>query len=297
MIHYSACPICSSSNISEKIKAKDYTVSNEIFTILECADCTARFTQDVAEANEIGKYYQSSNYISHSDTKEGVVNRLYHAVRKRTLKSKQHLIEKYTGIKKGQLLDIGAGTGAFVKTMQDAEWEVTGLEPDEAARKTALTQNSVELKPLEELHSLRVDSYDAISMWHVLEHVHTLHEYIDIFQRILKKDGALIIAVPNYTSADAKHYKEHWAAYDVPRHLYHFSPKSMQVLMRQHGFEVSKMLPMWYDSSYVSMLSETYKTGKSRLLSALWQGLKSNINAIGKSENCSSVIYVCKKQS
>lgn len=297
MIHYSACPICGSNNISEKLTAKDYTVSHEVFTILECADCTARFTQDVAEANEIGKYYQSSNYISHSDTNEGLVNKLYHVVRKRTLKSKQQLVEKFTGIKKGQLLDIGAGTGAFVKTMQEADWEVTGLEPDEAARKIALTQHSVLLQALEELHSLSENSYDAISMWHVLEHVHTLHEYIEIFQKILKKDGALIIAVPNYTSADATHYKEHWAAYDVPRHLYHFSPKSMQVLMAQHGFQVAKMLPMWYDSSYVSMLSETYKTSKSRLPSALWQGLKSNLNALGKSQNCSSVIYVCKKQS
>ena len=296
MIHHTSCPICSSSNIKEVLRVKDHTVSGEVFPIFMCGDCTARFTQDVAEENEIGKYYQSASYISHSDTQEGIVNKLYHAVRKRTLESKRKIVEKYAARSGGHLLDIGAGTGAFVKTIRDAGWEVTGVEPDAAVRVTALAQNNVLLESTEALELFEENKFDAITMWHVLEHVHGLHAYCNTINRILNKNGVLIVAVPNYTSADADHYQEHWAAYDVPRHLYHFSPKSMHVLMKGHGFEVMEMLPMWFDSSYVSMLSEQYKTGKSNFVSALWQGMASNAKALGKKELCSSVIYICKKK-
>ncbi len=297
MIHYTACPICSSSQITPVIKARDHTVSSEAFQIFSCSNCTARFTQDVADAKGIGKYYQSSKYISHSNTQEGFINKLYHTVRKRTLQGKKNIVKKYLGKQSGRLLDIGAGTGFFAKTMQDAGWNVTGLEPDEAARNIALLQNGISLSGLENLSRQEEHSFDAITLWHVLEHVHTLHEYCDIFNKILQKDGVLLIAVPNHTSSDAKHYGEHWAAYDVPRHLYHFSPASMQVLMKAHGFKVVKMLPMWFDSLYVSMLSEEYKNGKPNLLSAFWNGLKSNLLSVNKNGNCSSVIYVCKKKN
>lgn len=295
VISYSDCPVCGSGNIHQVLRAKDYTVSREIFDIYQCTNCTARFTQNVPVATKIGAYYQSADYVSHSDTKKGLINSLYHLIRNYTLQSKKRLVEKQNGKQKGKLLDVGAGTGAFASVMQIADWKVTGLEPDETARENAQINYRLQLQTLDSLFILENDSYDVITMWHVLEHVHQLHEYLDKFQTILKPGGTLIVAVPNYTSGDAAHYKESWAAYDVPRHLYHFSPKSMQVLIERHGFTITAFEPMWFDSFYVAMLSEKYKTGNTGFLRALWNGFSSNIAAISDASKCSSVIYIMKK--
>ena len=292
MIVYSACPCCNGVDISKVLSAADHTVSNETFEIWQCNVCTARFTQNVPDKNEIEKYYKSENYISHSDTKQGFINSLYHFVRKRTLNGKRKLVEKYTKLSIGKILDIGAGTGAFLQVMQKSEWEVTGLEPDETARENAKKLYGLSLQPSEELFNLKAETFDAITLWHVLEHVHELHEYIDQLKKLLKLTGCLFIAIPNYACYDEKIYKEFWAGYDVPRHLYHFSPTSITQLLLQHGLQLKEIKPMWYDSFYVSMLSEKYKTGKNNFLNACWNGYVSNWKALFNKERCSSVIYI-----
>jgi 2-polyprenyl-3-methyl-5-hydroxy-6-metoxy-1,4-benzoquinol methylase len=276
---------------------KDFTVSGEVFEIWHCAACTARFTQKAPSTGEIGKYYKAEAYVSHTDTKKGLVNRLYHMVRNHTLHAKRQLIGKAAGLKTGALLDVGAGTGAFLATMQQAGWVVTGLEPDETARNNARSLHNIELHSPDKLFSLPPNSFDAITLWHVLEHVHDLHRYMDAFNTLLKAAGVLIIAVPNYTSHDAAIYKENWAAYDVPRHLYHFSPQSMLALAQRHGFGIAAYKPMWFDSFYVCMLSEQYKTGRSGLMKAVWNGLVSNMKALGDVRRCSSVVYVMRPTS
>ncbi len=295
MIHYSNCPVCQTGSVRSVLAAADNTVSHKIFDIWECSACNARFTQDVPEQDAIGVYYAAESYISHSDTKQGFINKAYHTVRKRTLASKLGLVQKETGKKQGNILDIGCGTGAFLHTMKEAGWNVTGLEPDETARAKATALYQVEPLPSPELFNLKPRSFDAITMWHVLEHVHQLHEYIGQLKNLLAEKGRIFIAVPNYTSRDAQSYKANWAAYDVPRHLYHFSPQSMKVLMKLHGLDVIKMKPMWFDGFYVSMLSEQYKNGKGNIVAACWNGLLSNIKAIFNIEKCSSVIYIISK--
>lgn len=295
MLVYESCPNCGNKNISKVLSAKDYTVSGDFFDIWECQNCTQRFTQNIPGKEEIGKYYQSENYISHSDTAKGFINLLYHKVRKHTLVQKRKLIENLTGKKTGNILDVGCGTGAFLFTMKKAKWEITGLEPDETGRQKALELYGLQLEKTEKFLSLPEQTFDAITMWHVLEHVHDLHDYIEQLKKLLKPGGKLFIAVPNYTSYDAQVYKEFWAAYDVPRHLYHFSPKSMKTLINLHGMKIEKIKPMWFDSVYVSMLSEQYKTGKYRPANGLFLGFISNFIAIMDKKRCSSLIYVIGK--
>jgi 2-polyprenyl-3-methyl-5-hydroxy-6-metoxy-1,4-benzoquinol methylase len=295
MVHYTHCPICSSENIKTVLAVEDYTLSHEKFSIWHCDDCTVRFTQDIPEQNTIGSYYQSDSYISHSDTKKGIVNTLYHAVRKRTLQKKKQLIIAETTIDKGALLDIGCGTGAFLKTMQTAGWQITGLEPDETARNKAKELYNLQPQSPERLFELPPASFNAITMWHVLEHVHELHRYIKKLEQLLAPDGKIIIAVPNYTSHDASLYKKYWAAYDVPRHLYHFSPPSMRQLLLPYKLAVKKVNPMWFDSFYVCMLSEQYKNGRGNIIKAFFNGLVSNIKAMANKEKCSSVIYIIER--
>lgn len=217
---------------------------------------------------------------------------MYRFVRNFSINQKKKLVEKTTGLKKGNLLDVGSGTGHFASAMQKEGWYVTGLEPDERARAVAKKEHSLNLLPSGELFNLPEKKFDAITLWHVLEHVHDLKKYIRTFKRLLADKGKLFIAVPNYTSYDAEKYKEYWAAYDVPRHLYHFTPHTMQWLMKDFGLTITEIKPMWFDSFYVSLLSSKYKTGNTEWLSAVWTGLISNFKAINDAKKCSSVIYI-----
>ncbi len=295
VIHYSHCPVCGSPDIVIALRAKDQTVSGEEFTIMECRQCTLRFTQDIPGSDSISYYYKSEDYISHSDTSKGIINRVYKMVRGRTLVKKRKLIEHYTGLKKGSALDVGSGTGAFVHELKQSGWNVTGLEPDAGARKVAHNIHNVDLYDTLALYSLPANSFDAITLWHVLEHVHELHVYVQQLKKLLSDKGKLFIAVPNYTSLDAEKYGNYWAAYDVPRHLYHFSPASMKTLMEKNGLKIIHYKPMWYDSFYISLLSSKYKNGKTSWAGAAWNGFRSNFQAMSNVKKCSSVIYIIGK--
>jgi len=295
MITRQTCPVCNSTAISQQLVAEDYTVSHQPFAIWQCLSCTLRFTQAVPDAASVGAYYQSDNYISHTNSQQGFINRLYHYVRRSTLKKKLRLLRHITGLRTGHLLDIGAGTGAFAGTMHQAGWQVTGLEPDAATRERALALHGITLASSDQLFQLPAGSFDAITLWHVLEHVHELHAYIEQAKILLKEKGRLLIAVPNYIAYDAAVYCQYWAAYDVPRHLYHFSPAAMKNLLQQHQLQLLDVQPMWYDSFYISLLSSRYKSGKTNLPGAFLTGLISNIKAMFNKEKCSSVLYVIAK--
>ncbi len=295
LIHRHSCPVCGSTDIHTALEARDHTVSGETYSIWECGSCHLRFTQDVPDETSIAPYYQSDAYVSHSDTRRGLVNAVYHQVRRITLQGKRSWVEKETACKNGDLLDIGAGTGAFLQAMREAGWRVTGLEPDAGARETARRNHGLDLLPSHELYSLPENAYDAITLWHVLEHVHDLHGYMDRFHALLRNKGKLFLALPNYLSADAQSYGSAWAAYDVPRHLYHFSPQALSRLLSLHGFRLSGMKPMWFDPFYISMLSETYRKGRANHPGALLKGLQSSWSTLQSVEKASSITYIAEK--
>ncbi|MCB0842264.1 MAG: class I SAM-dependent methyltransferase [Bacteroidetes bacterium] len=296
IITYSTCPVCDSSDISHVLSPKDYTVSNEVFEVWHCNHCQVRFTQNIPGESEIGKYYQSEEYISHSNTSKGIVNRLYQIVREYTLTQKRKLVERLSEKKSGSILDIGCGTGEFLGTMKSAGWKTLGLEPSEDAQEQARKNFQLDVYDNEHLFELSDNSFDVITMWHVLEHVHKLHEYLDKINSLLTSDGLLIIAVPNYQSLDADVYQKEWAAYDVPRHLYHFSPPAMEMLLKQHNLKLEKLKRMPFDAFYVSLLSEKYKYGKLRLISAFFTGFRSWLQNLSRLERGSSVLYVIRKK-
>lgn len=283
------CPVCKGTDFEHFITCKDYTVSQENFNIVSCKGCNFKFTNPRPSDLEIGKYYKSEDYVSHSDTKKGLINRLYHMVRTRTLKQKLGLISSY--VSRGTILDYGCGTGMFLKTCSDAGWKSFGFEPDPDAKKLAEAKG---LSVFSSKETLTGNKYDIISLWHVLEHVTDLDQTLQFFSRNISDKGRLIVAVPNYTSADAKHYKEFWAGYDVPRHIYHFEINTLKKLVRNYGFTLEETKPMKFDSYYVSMLSEKYKTGSMNYITAFLNGFKSNTEAKDSSQY-SSVIYIFKK--
>lgn len=293
MMQIEKCLVCGSNQFEPFLICRDYTVSKKDFSIVNCKGCGFKFTNPRPADDEIGQYYKSEEYISHSNTKKGLVNRLYHLVRNRTLKGKLLLVSSY--VSRGTILDYGCGTGMFLSVCQKAGWNVFGVEPDTDARKIATEQ---QVKVWEDKATIDGQIKDgelqAISLWHVLEHVTDMSPTLSFFKRKLAKDGVLVIAVPNYRSYDAGYYKAFWAAYDVPRHLHHFDKTSMQALLKNHGFELVDTRPMKFDSFYVSMLSEKYKTGAVRLFPAFMRGLRSNLKASSPADY-SSVIYVFKQ--
>jgi 2-polyprenyl-3-methyl-5-hydroxy-6-metoxy-1,4-benzoquinol methylase len=292
------CPVCNHSNPQIVIESQDFSLTQISFSILHCAQCTVRFTSPLPSQDEIVQYYKFNEYISHTDVKEGWMNRLYHFIRTKTLSQKTNWIQSLFTGHKGHLLDIGAGTGAFVHAMHQKSWKVTGLEPDADTRDRAYENYKLHLQSTDSIFDLPENEYEVITMWHVLEHVHSLKPYLHQCFKSLKQNGRLIIAVPNYTSFDAKYYKKYWAAYDLPRHLYHFSPKSMTRLLNEIGFELVSLKPMWYDSFYVSLLSEKYKkSGKLGMVIAGLIGLISNLFAMKDASKASSIIYEFKKQT
>ncbi len=289
------CPVCDGNEFSTFLTCTDFFVSGEEFKIKQCSGCGFKITENIEDEENIGSYYQSENYISHSNTTKGLVNSVYHQVRKYMLGRKRRLVEKAAAIQKGHILDMGTGTGFFLNEMKEYGWHVTGIEKSEDARKFAKSEFNLDNLPTEELFKLKEKSYDVVSLWHVLEHIHQLTENMDTFFRLLKNDGKLIIAVPNHDSYDAKHYKQFWAAYDVPRHIWHFAPDQMKRLGEKHGFKLMSLHTMPFDSFYVSMLSEKYKKSSLALFKGIFYGKISWLRSIINRAKCSSVIYVFEK--
>lgn len=300
------CPVCSFTRFKPFLSCRDFTVSRETFQIVECENCGFCFTNPRPAQNEIGRYYQSEDYISHSGTKKGLVNKAYHLVKSYTLAKKLQMVIRLIGNQKlssVSLLDYGCATGGFLNTIKKAGMHTTGIEQEEKAREFAREKYGLNVLPPESINSLKEESFDFVTLWHVLEHIHSLKEFMAELKRILKGRGVAIIAVPNPTSYDAKYYKEFWAAYDVPRHLYHFSPTDILRLFQNFGFELENVKPMVFDAFYVSILSEKYKNiengnkkNSGNLISAFLKGMKSNVFASNSENTFSSQIYFFRKR-
>ncbi|BFP41117.1 class I SAM-dependent methyltransferase [Flavobacteriaceae bacterium GF1] len=270
------------------LKTNDFFLSNEAFELLydETLDMLVTSPRPI----DIEKYYDTDNYISHSDGENTLLEKVYQSIKKRNLQKKVALIEKFARDGK-TLLDVGAGTGDFLRRAKNNGWKVFGVEPNANARKLA-SQKKIDLEG--DLDTIQEMKFSVITLWHVLEHLPNLEENIGRLSHILEEGGALIVAVPNFKSYDAKYYGRFWAAYDVPRHLWHFSRTAISRLFLKQGMELKKVKPMWFDSFYVSLLSEEYKTGKKNWIKAGVLGLVSNIRGMITKEY-SSHIYILQK--
>lgn len=288
------CPVCSGSTFTPYLQVKDYTTSLEEFSVQQCSQCDFVLTNPRPDQASIGRYYLSEKYISHTGSRKTFFDNLYNAVRQRALTNKYNLITRYCS--SGKILDYGCGTGEFLHTFQKKNWTIAGVEPSEiaSAKATQLLGQS----PAKSLEEIQCEPFDVITLWHVLEHVHTLNETLALLKNKLKPGGTIFIAVPNRESYDAGNYKQYWAGYDVPRHLWHFSKENMKQLLGNCGLKIASIEPMKFDSYYVSLLSEAYKNPSSpgwlRAMKAYRTGLMSNLKA-QKNMNYSSLIYIAQQ--
>lgn len=271
------------------LTTKDYFLTKEEFSLELDTHYDMLVTKP--QPKNLDKYYQTSNYISHTDQSTNFFEKIYSIAKKYTLHKKTKLINQFSNNGK-TLLDIGCGTGEFLVTAKKENWTIFGVEPNKQAREKAVSKK---LNVVENLEKLGQQKFNVISLWHVMEHLPDLKNQIKKITNLLAEEGTLIIAVPNFKSNDAIHYKEYWAAYDTPRHLWHFSQNAISELFKEQNFKIIQTLPMKFDSYYVSLLSEKYKNGKQNYFKAIYQGWLSNYKANRTSEY-SSLTYVLKRE-
>ena len=296
-MNYMECPVCGYHQSQKAFTAKDHFVSGQEFAIHACIRCGLLQTADVPNESESGAYYQSETYISHSNTRKGVMNQIYHLVRGLMLTRKHALISQVSDQSNGTLLDIGAGTGYFMNFMQQKGWQVQATEKSPEARKYAKQHMDVDIQDEDMLFSFQPASFDVVTLWHVMEHLPNLNQYWQVISKILKPDGALIVALPNAKSWDAKHYGPNWAAWDVPRHLWHFSPKHIRELGKKEGFRLSGIRRMPFDAFYISIMSEKNINSSFPIIRGIFQGIRSWAASLYSKKKSSSLIYIFRRSN
>lgn len=287
---YNSCPLCNSKEITFHLKTQDFMLSHEEYELWKCRECGFIFTQDIPSQEEIGRYYQSQEYISHSDIKKGMMNRLYHTGRSIMLGIKYRMVRK---VSRGMnLLDIGTGTGYFPGYMKKKGFSTTGVEIDPKAREFASGEFGIRVFSPEDFLEKKIPgTFDVITLWHVLEHLDNFDQYLEQMKAQLAPDGVLAIALPNCSALDARFYKQYWAGYDVPRHLWHFTPSTLNRLAEKHGLKVVKMKRLMLDPFYNSMLSEKYKKNRLYMFAGLIIGKLAYIESLFSLQRSSSVVY------
>ena len=295
MISHNKCPLCGAGSIDVLHECTDFLVSGKKFPVCICTSCTFVFSTNYPDEQESAAYYQSEEYISHSDTGVGLMNKVYHIARKFMLSTKLRMLRKVSGLKSADVLDIGSGTGYFPMYLKKKGWECQGIEISREAREFAQSKNDLFLQAPEAINDFKTGSMDIITMWHTLEHFYNPREYLDFAYRILKKEGLLVIAVPNHLSYDAEKYKDSWAAWDVPRHLWHFNPDTIQILANEYHFKLQQKKRLPLDAFYVSAMSEKYKKSFFPLFKGMITGLISLCISIFNINKTSSLIYFFRK--
>ena len=295
-VRINACPLCGSTNINHFKNCTDFYASSESFDLGRCEQCGFIFTHEFPDEKEIGRYYETPDYISHTDTRKGFMNRIYHYVRSYMLSKKAQLVMKESHRRSGRILDIGTGTGYFANAMYLRGWQVEAVEKSPSARSFAKEHFNLDVKSEEALLDFPEASFDVITLWHVMEHLQNLQNTWERLSDLLSERGILVVAVPNCDSYDAKKYGEHWAAYDVPRHLWHFTPATMQQWGAKNGFILAARHPMPFDAFYVSMLSEKNRGNSIPFVRGLLTGTMAWFSSLAKKERSSSMIYIFRKK-
>jgi 2-polyprenyl-3-methyl-5-hydroxy-6-metoxy-1,4-benzoquinol methylase len=295
MVHHSVCPLCSSEKIAFFLKCCDHFLTKEDFELWQCSACGFRFTQDYPGENSIAKYYESEDYISHSSAKRNISEKIYHMARGIMLRRKMVITETRTGLQKGVLLDIGSGTGHYAAQMKEEGWLVKAIEINEKARNFSINNFGLDVISPEKISELKDESFDCITLWHVLEHFHDPFMYGREIFRLLKPGGISIIALPNCGSIDAGNYGRFWAAYDVPRHLWHFNPASFSTFSEKAGFSLQEIISLPLDVFYISYLSQKYRGTPAPFIIGIIRALPWAIQSFFKREKSSSLIYILRK--
>lgn len=290
--HLIHCPSCQSTDFTSIGEIKDYYYSQDSFPIVSCKNCSLVFTQNRPNAESIGAYYDSANYASHDGSKKkSMFLQVYVAARNYMLKKKHDLVRPFKP-EWSRVLDYGAGEGYFVEYLLKKGKQVEGIEPSNVARSNFYSRNGQPMySNLVELPKEK--TFQVITLWHVLEHIHTLKETMQSLVDKLESKGIIVIAVPNQNSLDKKVFGNYWAAWDVPRHLYHWSPDSLSTFMSGFGLQNIHTNQLPLDPIYIGMISAKY--AKKSSIHGIWQGIRSYFHGKQNPKNGSTLLSIWMK--
>jgi 2-polyprenyl-3-methyl-5-hydroxy-6-metoxy-1,4-benzoquinol methylase len=289
------CPACSAAETVDLFRARDHLVSGREYLIRRCVACGMGWTADPPAEEKAGRYYLSGEYISHTDRKKSFSDHLYHLARNYMLGRKYRLTTTVTGKRSGTLLDIGCGTGYYAAFMKKRGWQVSGIEPNDLAREYTSSHFGISVTTPDRIRDFASGSLDCITFWHVLEHLYDPGRWLNEVRRLLKDDGRCIIALPNFSSADAEWFGNRWAALDVPRHLWHFTPDAFKQFIGARGFTCEMIVPLPLDLFYISSLSYRNNGNLLPLARGVLTGLVIALRNLLRKEKASSLIYVISK--
>ena len=286
------CPACGSPDIGSYTTITDHYYSKENFDIAACKGCGLRFTQNRPAPEEIGRYYDSENYASHdSGKKASVFLKVYQMARDYMLGLKFNLVRQFKPEWK-QVLDYGTGEGFFTEYLLKKGKDASGIEPSAVARENFKSRTGKTL--FEDIDALPADkTFQVITLWHVLEHIHTLRETMEKLTERLEQKGIIVIAIPNQKAKDLEAFGPHWAAWDVPRHLYHWDTDSLSAFMKSLGLVRIHTGQLPLDPFYIGMISARY-AGKGAV-SGILTGLKSYFHGKSNPAEGSTLLTIWMK--
>ena len=270
-----------------QMKIKDYFYSQEVFEVLPSKHEGILETFPKLSEEKLSEYYYHEKYISHQTQSKSLFDKAYQFAKRFMTKRKQKMVLKFHS--SGRILDIGTGTGDFLKSFDPKRWEKYAIEPNEDLHQR-LKENNISL--LDGVDKIKNHKFDVITLWHALEHIPNLEETLQSIRESLTPNGILVIAVPNYKSFDAKFYKSFWAAWDVPRHVWHFSKQGLISLCQTFDLKFYNTISLPLDAFYISIVSEKYRKSNN-IVRGFMVGLYSNVSGMFKNEY-SSFVYVFK---
>jgi SAM-dependent methyltransferase len=241
-----SCKACGSSR-KEKLfsKKEKFGLTKQDFCVVSCLDCAFLYVDPRPTREEIPGFYPETYSWQEAGEEISLLSKLVNALEKfyrfHLLRYEAGKVLRFTGIKKGNVLDVGCGTGDRLVVFRERGFDAFGVEISSSA---VYAKDKLKLKVVKgDIFDARYpnNSFDIVTLYNVLEHVHDPRKLLREIKRVLKKDGFLVLGVPNSDCLQYKIFKGRWAAFDLPRDLSYFNPKLLSGMLKTEGFEVRKI--------------------------------------------------------
>lgn len=234
-MEYISCNLCGSSDNEKYYQVRDYNYGMPgVFTIVQCRRCGLVYLNPRPTQGEISSFYPESRYHPFK-----AIHGAGATIPGSTHWKRALWLTRRTQV--GTVLDVGCGSGLFLLAMGALGWNCVGVEPNETAAQHAREVAGLEVLAGDVFAINQVATYDVITLWDVLEHVHSPLDVLVHCNRLLNSDGVIALHAPNWASIERRLFGERWTALDSPRHLYHFSPGTIKQLLKRSGFRVETL--------------------------------------------------------